>query len=177
MKDINQLLKEIIPPADYQHRNGFSNEHIILSLAEEEKIEVENNLIEMLEKSEDYLIGETLSIMKSKKSLPTLKKRLDSTKNSSSRIIWASFINEIKGGDEEMKNVALSEMDNVKDKYSLIFIFHYLSQFQDSRIKEKVLMYVNHKDYLIAYNARTSLGIETEDLIERESAKKQIKKW
>lgn len=51
MRNINQLLKEIIPPDDYQHRNGFSNEHIILSLIEKEKMEVEKNLIEMLEKN------------------------------------------------------------------------------------------------------------------------------
>ena len=177
MRNINQLLKEIIPPDDYQHRNGFSNEHIILSLTEKEKIEVEKNLIEMLEKNHDELIGETLTIMKSEKSLTNLKKRLDSTKDSASRIIWASFINDINDGDEEMKNIALNEIENVTEKYTLTLIFHYLSRFQDSRINEKVLAYINHKDYLIAYNARTSLGIETKDLIGRENSKKKLKKW
>ncbi len=177
MRDINQLLKEIIPPDDYQHRNGFGNEHIILSLAETEKIEIEKILIEMLKKKDDTLIGETLAIMKSKNSLQALKERLELTKNSSVKIIWASFINEIKGGDEEMKNIALNEFENVTEKYTLISTFHYLSSFQDSRIKEKILSYINHKDYLIAYNARTSLGIETKDLIHRERAKKKSKCW
>jgi predicted secreted Zn-dependent protease len=178
MRDINQLLKEIIPPADYQHRNGFSNERIILELSEVEKVEVEQNLIEMLKKNDDTLIGESLAIMKSKNSLPTLKNRLELTKNPSTRIIWASYINEIKGGDEEMKNIALNEFENVKEKYSLISTFHYLSSLNDPEIKEKIRTYINHKDYLIAYNARTSIGIDTKDLITREREKKKNKsKW
>lgn len=177
MRDINQLLKEIIPPADYQHLNGFSNEHIILSLSEIEKVEVEQNLIEMLKKNDDTLIGETLAIMKSENSLQSLKKRLESTKNASSKIIWASFINEIKGGDEEMKNIALNEFENVTEKYTLISTFHYLSNLNDPRIKEKIRTYINHKDYLIAYNARTSIGIETKDLIARERNKNKSKWW
>ncbi len=177
MKDINQLLKEIIPPDDYQHRNGFSNEHIILSLTEKEKTEVEKYLIEMLEENDDDLVGETLSFMKSEKSLTALKKRLDSTKSSSSRIIWASFINEIKDGDEEMKKIALNEIENITEKYSLTLIFHYLSRFKDVRINAKIQSYINHKDYLIAYNARTSIGMETKDLIERERTKKKSSWW
>jgi len=177
VRNIDELLKEIIPPEDYQHRNGFGNEHIILSLSETEKIEVEKSLIEMLKKKDDTLIGETLAIMKSKNSLKALKERLESSKNSYVKIIWASFINEIKDGDEEMKNIALNEFENVTEKYSLISTFHHLARFQDSRIKEKIRSYINDKDYLIAYNSRTSLGIETKDLIERERAKKKLKKW
>ena len=135
MRDINQLLKEIIPPADYQHRNGFSNERIILELSEVEKVEIEKNLIEMLKKNDDTLIGETLAIMKSEKSLQTLKKKLELTKSASARIIWASYISEIKGGDEEMKNIALSEIEKINEKYTLISTFHYLSRLNDPRIK------------------------------------------
>ena len=174
MRDINQLLKEIIPPSDYQHRNGFSNEHIILSLSEAEKMKVEQSLIEMLNNNGDTLIGETLAIIKSKKSLQALKRRLELTKNSSSKIMWASFINEIKGGDEEMKKIALSEFENVTEKYTKILIFHYLSRFKDARIKEKIQSYINDTDYLIAYNARTSIGIDTKEIIEREREKKVI---
>lgn len=177
MRNIDQLLKEIIPPEDYQHRNGFGNEHIILSLSETEKTEVEKRLIEMLEKKNDTLIGETLAIMKSKNSLSALKRRLELTKNSSPKIMWASFINEIKGGDEEMKNIALNEFENVTEKYTKILTFHYLSRFRDTRINEKIQRYINDKDYLIAYNARTSIGIDTKDLIERERAKRKSNWW
>jgi hypothetical protein len=177
VRNIDELLKEIIPPNDYQHRNGFGNEDIILSLSETEKTEVEKRLIEMLEKKDDTLIGETLAIMKSENSLQALKRRLELTKNSSPKIMWASFINEIKGGDEEMKNIALNEFENVTEKYTQIQAFQYLSRFRDVRINKKIQSYINHKDYLIAYNARTSIGIETKDLIERERTRNKVKKW
>jgi hypothetical protein len=177
VRDIHQLLREIIPPTDYQHRNGFSNEYIILSLSDAERNVIEQSLIEMLEVNDDTLIGETLAIMKSVNSLQALEKRLQLTKKSSSKIFWASFINEIKGGDEEMKNIALNEIENVKGKYALIHTFHYLSRFNDSEIKEKIRSYINHKDYLIAYNARTSIGIQTNELIERERTKNKSLWW
>ncbi len=168
MRNIEHVLKELIPPSDYQHRNGFSNEHIVLSLNENEKIEVERNLIELLEKTEDVLIGETLTIMESIDSLSTLRKRLDLSQSPTMKIILASFINEIKSGDEEMKKIALSEFDKVSEKYSRIGIFHYLAKFCDSRINDKIRNYINDKDYLIAYNARISLGIDTTEIINRE---------
>ncbi len=177
MRDIDKILEEIIPPNNYQHRNGFSNEHIILSLSEIEKKEIEHRLILMLENSDDILIGETLTILKSIDSLPLLTKKLKSAKSAGLRIIWSSYINDIKNGDDEMKDIALKEFNSVSGKYSLMLIFHYLSRFNDPRIKEKVRSFINHKDYLIAYNARTSLGIDTKDLIERERAKKTKKKW
>jgi hypothetical protein len=174
VRNIENLLKELIPPSDYQHRNGFSNEHIVLSLTENEKTEVERNLIDMLEKKEDDLIGETLTIMKSTDSLPTLKKRLNLTKSPTMKIIWASYINEIKSGDDEMKEIALTEFDKVLEKYTRIGIFYHLAKFCDSRINDKIRNYINHKDYLTAYNARTSLGINTADLIKREQIKNGI---
>ena len=179
VRNIEHLLKELIPPSDYQHRNGFSNEHIVLSLTENEKLEVERNLIQMLEKKEDDLIGETLTLMKSINSLSTLRKRLDLSKSPTMKIIWASYINKIKSGDEEMKEIALNEFDKVSEKYSRTGVFHHLATFYDSRINDKIRNYINHKDYLTAYNARTSLGIDTAEIIKREQIKNGIgtKKW
>jgi hypothetical protein len=179
VRNIENLLKELIPPSDYQHRNGFSNEDIVLSLNENEKTEVERKLIEMLEKNEDDLIGETLAIMKSTDSLPSLKKRLNLSRSPAMKIIWASFINKIKDGDEEMKKIALNEFDNVTKKYSRTLIFYYLAEFCDSRINDKIRNYINHEDYLTATNARKSLGINTSDILKREQIKNGIgiKKW
>ena len=179
MRNIENLLKELIPPSNYQYRNGFSNEHIVLSLNEKEKTEVERKLIEMLEKNEDDLIGETLAIMKSTDSLPSLKKRLNLSKSPVEKIIWASFINKIKNGDEEMKKIALNEFDNVTEKYSRTLIFYYLAEFCDSRINDKIRNYINHEDYLTATNSRRSLGINTSDIVKREQIKNGIgiKKW
>lgn len=175
MREINQLLKEIIPPSDYQHRNGFGNDDIIDSLFDSQKIEVEARLIDMLKQDDDTLIGETLAYMKSNNSLTVLLKRIELTTNPHVRIIYASCINEIKGGDEEMKKLALNEFEKVTEKYALLSTFHVLSRFKDSRVEEKIHSYINDKDYLIAYNAITSIGIDVTEIIKRERQKP--KKW
>jgi hypothetical protein len=46
-----------------------------------------------------------------------------------------------------------------------------LIAFDDKRINEKIETYINDKDYLVAYNARTSLGQDTKELIEKERLK------
>jgi hypothetical protein len=176
MRDIDKLFQEIIPPSDYQHRNGFSNAQIILSLDYDEKMHIERKLINMLESTDDTLIGETLAILKSNNSLPLLKNKLDSTNKADLKIIWASCIFEISQ-DDEMKSIALKEFDNVSEKYTRTSIFHYLAIFNDPGIKEKVKNYINHEDYLTAYNARTSLGIDTKEIVERERKKDRIKRW
>ena len=74
-----------------------------------------------------------------------------------------------------MKAIALNELGNIKDKYLLVPIFHYLKTFNDKDINNKIKEFINHSDYLIAYNARTASGIDTKELIERENSKK--KSW
>lgn len=177
MRNINRILEELIPSSDYQSRNGFNNEHLLQHLTEEEKLEVEKRLIEMLDKKDDELIGETFAILKSTDSLMSLSKRLNLAKESTSKIVWASYINEIKGGDKEMKEIALREFDNVTEKYSRITTFHYLIRFQDPRINEKIRTYINYSDYLTAYNARTSLGIDTEEIVVRVRSKDKKGWW
>lgn len=164
MNNIDKILGELIPASNHESRNGFSNAHLILSLNDHDKRMVEKKLIKMLETRDDNLIGESLAILKSTASLPTLRKRLESAKSSVSKIIWASFINEIHGGDKEMKELAFKEFNYIDDKYSLIIIFHYLVKFRDNLINEKIMSYINDSDYLIAYNAKVALGIDSHEI-------------
>jgi nicotinamide phosphoribosyltransferase len=164
-------LSDLIPKADHQHRNGFTNQQLVLALTESEKIEVEKRLIEMLSKSNDTLIGETLATLKSTQALEKLSEKLNLANSSISKIIWASFINEIKEGDYKMKELALNEFDNITENYTRISGFYKFSKFRDPRINEKIRGFINHPDYLTAYNARTSLGIDTKEIIARERSK------
>jgi hypothetical protein len=75
-KDIERLINEIIPPDDYQYRNGFSNTHIIDKLNNKERTLVEEVLINMLSDKTDILIVETLAHLQSIKSLPILYRAL-----------------------------------------------------------------------------------------------------
>ena len=76
--NIDKLINEVIPPKDYQHRNGFNNIPIIDELTANEKQLLEEALIRKLQseaaKEIDTLIVETLAYLKSVASLPILKK-------------------------------------------------------------------------------------------------------
>ncbi len=179
MRNVSELINEIIPPSDYQHRNGFTNDHIIDSLNEDEKKEVEVILIKQLENSNDQLIGDTLAYMKSKTSLPILNTKLDLSDDSSSRIYWASYILRITDDDAvRMKDIAFEEFQKVTDNYALISLFHTLIEFNDQRIDNRIKEYQDHSDYLVAYNSRTALGQSTISLVRKERAKnKPWWKW
>lgn len=157
MKNIKNLIKELIPPNNYTQRKDFTNYHIIDSLSEEEKRKVEKELIEMLKNSEDWLIGDTLSYMKSENSIPILRERLENAKESSLKILWANTIFKINNSTE-MADIALEEFQKIDDKHGLIAMFRVLAEFQDSRINKIIENYHNHGDYLVAYNAQVALG-------------------
>ena len=72
MRDLQSLLAAIIPPNDYQHRNGFSNQYLLEKLTLDESKAIEQALLGMLEISDDPLIGEILAHMKAADALRAL---------------------------------------------------------------------------------------------------------
>lgn len=167
VRNIDKLIEKIVPPSDHKHRNGFSSEPIILSLRDNEKIEVEKRLLEMMETSNDTFIGDALVILKSKDAVPLFYEKMKSETEPVGKIIWASYINEIQGYDDEIKNLVLEEFGKVNYKYSLIPAFHYVASFNDSDMNNCIRKYINNEDYLIACNARKALGIDTKELLDR----------
>lgn len=155
--DINKIVSEIIPPEDYQHRNGFSNEHLIDKLSDVEKIKIETELINMLLKKSDMLVVETLAYMRSDKSLPVLYELLEILKEEMAKIITATSIFEINK-DQEMIEIAKASFKTIKDKFQLITAFRYLVKFHDSEISKLIQEYTTNSDYLISYNAKQVLG-------------------
>ena len=111
--DLKDILTEIIPPSDYQHRNGFNNIPILEKLSINEKHKVENALITMLtfNKNEniDTLIIETLAYLKSEKSLPKLYELLKGSENDMVRLKIATSIFEINS-DCDMANIAIASL-------------------------------------------------------------------
>src|SRR5437016_4210223 len=99
--DIGKLISEIIPPSDYQHRNGFSNIDLIDKLGVQERLQVEDSLIYKLlfesdpKKGIDPLIIETLGYLKSEKSISILKELLANSGNEMEKLIIATSIYEI----------------------------------------------------------------------------------
>lgn len=156
--DINKIVSEIIPPDDYQHRNGFSNEQIIGRLSDEEKFTVETELIKMLHKKSDMLIVETLGYMKSEKSLPVLYELLKSLNDKVAKIITATSIFKINQ-DQKMIEEAKTSFKAIKDKFQLIFVFNYMVRLQDLEISRLIEEYTTNPDYLVSYNAKQVLGM------------------
>lgn len=161
--NIEKLIDKIIPPSDYQHRNGFSNIHVIDLLNVHEKKLVEDALINMLmTKTDDTLIVETLAYLKSVQSLPILYKFLENCSDSMAKLIVATSIFEINK-DDNMIDVAIrsfKHLDNNTDAYyayKLISAFYYLIKFDNLEANRIIEEYINHKEYLISYNAKQAL--------------------
>jgi hypothetical protein len=166
MATFEKLIDEIIPyPADYSHRNGFSNNHIIDNLSGHEKNEVENALISKLsEHPKDLLIVETLAYLKSTKSIPALKILLENSSNGMEKLIIASSMFEINK-DYDLVDIAISafrQLDNKQDAYyvfNLINAFYHLAKFNNPIIMDIIKEYIDHKEYLVSYNSKRVLGL------------------
>lgn len=167
--NIDKLVNEVIPPSDYQHRNGFNNIPIIDELTEEEKQLLEKALIQKLqseaEKEIDTLIVETLAYLKSIASLPVLYNLLEISKVDIVKLEIATAIFEINQ-DTKMIDIAIGsfkEIDKIKDAYHVYAIsgaFYYLAKFKNEKTKQLLKEYTSHPEYLISYNAKQALGFD-----------------
>jgi hypothetical protein len=166
--NIDKLVNEVIPPSDYQHRNGFNNIPVIDKLSENEKQLLEKALIQKLQseagKEIDTLIVDTLAYLKSVASLPVLKNLLEVSNDIVIRLRIATAIFEISC-DAEMVNIAINsvkEMDNKRDAYyvyKLTSAFYYLAKFKTEKTEQLIKEYASHPEYLISYNAKQALEI------------------
>lgn len=166
--EIGKLVEEVIPPSDYQHRNGFNNVPIIERLTNSEKQLLETALIQKLQseakKEIDTLIVDTLGYLKSVTSLPTLKRLLEESTDLVVRLRITTAIFEISQ-DAEMVDIAISlvkEMDNKKDAYyvyKLSSAFYYLAKFKNEKINRLLMDYSLHPKYLVSYNAKQALEV------------------
>lgn len=165
--NIDNLIKEIIPPADYVHRNGFNNIPLIDKLTEFEKQLLEKALIEKLvteitNKFPDTLIVETLAYLKSIDSLPILKRLLNNIEDPIIKLRIATSVFEINK-DSEMIDMAINSAKQLDDKkkpyyiYDLSGAFYYLAKFNNAKVNSFIETYTNHKEYLISYNAKRTL--------------------
>ncbi len=163
--EINNLIQSIIPPNDYQHRNGFNNTVIIDRLNENEKAAVENELLKMLEEpAADMLIAETLVYMKSERVLPVLYRFLSENTEATGRLMLASLIFTLNQ-DSKMIGTAVDAFNEIgknKDayfEYRIIPAFYHLIKLQGDGVRKAIEPYTLSDKYLVAYNAKQALGI------------------
>ena len=168
----DQIISQIVPPADYQHRNGFNNIPILEKLSIVAKQEVEKALIEKLKLQPsshlDGLIIETLGYLKSERSLTLLNDLLGKEINDTLKLLIAATIFEINS-DDKMVDIAIeafNKMDNKKDSYyvyKLTSAFYDLLKIDHQKTIHLVSQYINHSEYLISYNARRALELKKKD--------------
>lgn len=164
---IDKLIDRIIPPRDYKHRNGFNNIPLIENLKKNEKLQLEDLLIDklLIESGQeiDTLVVETLAYLKSQKSIPILKQLLDKCNNEMTKLKIATSIFEINQ-DNNMIDIAICSfriLDNDKSPYYIYTLpttFDYLIKFKNSKLNSIIEEYINHKEYLITYNAKRVLN-------------------
>jgi hypothetical protein len=162
--NMDKLVNEVIPPSDYQHRNGFNNIPIIDGLTPSEKQLLEGALIQKLQSEAgiDTLIVETLAYLKSAASLPVLKNLLEVCNDPIIKLKIATAVFEINQ-DEEMIDIAISlarKLDNKKSAYyvyELSNAFDYLVKFKNDKARQFIKEYTSHTEYLISYNAKKAL--------------------
>ncbi len=155
-----ELIDKILPPNNYEHREGFSNHQIIDDLDIVERIYLEDELINMLlDGVDDQLIIETLGYMKSKKSIPVLIDILERKPNSRiAPIVIASAIYNINH-DERMIDIAIEDFRKHQRKFDLIWGFCYLKKFKNEKANNVIREYVEHPEFLVSYNAKRALGL------------------
>ena len=159
--DLKKKLAEIIPPNQTQYRREFYNTPIIDALTDDEKIEIEQGLIDMLYRMpSDLLIVQTLDYMKSTKAIQAMKNALDKCNNQLQRIILARSIFKIDQ-DYKMIDIAMDSFIRLNNKWDLVFCFDYLSTFKSDMINAEIKKYINHDDFLISHNAKKALGLIT----------------
>ena len=141
-------------PVNPENRDGFNNEPLIDNLTIDERDQVENQLIDKLSiKSADLLIVETLGYMKSKKSYKKLYNLLTQEKDPGNKIIIASSIYQIDP-DEKLIDISLTAGSSLTNWYDLVPIFYYLTKFKNIRTQDFISQFIDHKDYLVSYNAK-----------------------
>lgn len=164
--EFKKKIDQIIPPINYQHRNGFSNIQLINELTNSEKENLEHVLIEKVifaDDNLDTLIVETLAYLKSEKALPILRDKLMKTTDNMSKLIIASSIYDIDKQSTDMIDIAISSVNEIDNKneayyvYKLASVFNYLAKFRSPKINDLITEYAKHGEYLISYNAKRYL--------------------
>jgi len=159
--DISELYAKIIPPLDYQHRNGVTTHHLIDQLPGEEKKEIEKKLIEnvtIIPRGVDDLIVDNLVHLKSKESVSALRSMLDKVEDHDKIMIaWAIYAID---QDNSMIQIAINSIRNIQSPYTLLHLLSYLGKFKHPDADEELRKYLTHKNDLVSYNARRYLGLE-----------------
>jgi len=155
--NIRKLYKKIIPPDNYENRRDFYNEDLIDNLTSEETKLIENMLIKDLISRYDLLLIETLTYLKSTKSIEIIEEKLNEVEEAFDKIIIACCLYKLERNKSEMVDVAYDNFLLIKNDYAKTSLFYYLVKFNNAKLNKLVELYTNSKNILLAHNSKTAL--------------------
>jgi len=152
-------ITKIIPPNNYTNRHDFCNKKIIDELDKLQRVELEDRLLDIIknEPESDMLVVETLSYLKSEKSVPFLTSALENANNYAKEIIIATSIFEING-DPGMVKIVLSSFENLQGSHAIIQLVYFLKKINSKEANDLIKKYTLDADFLISYNAKRALS-------------------
>lgn len=159
MRDLDYLLNQLIPPPIREEREGFTNDHLIELLSDEEKVALVPRLIEMLNNSQDLLVAETLFKIDASVALPQVLECLKQQDSPMEKIVWTELVHHFDEGNPEMEKVAFDAFKELDFNYeSEGWIFIILIKFNSERINKRIEEFVDHKYFLVAHHAKMVLN-------------------
>ncbi|MEP7268101.1 MAG: hypothetical protein ABI844_10790 [Saprospiraceae bacterium] len=157
------LIEQVIPKANRNHRDNFSNINLLDKLTNNEWLYVEDELIKLLHKfPEDSLIYDSLVYKQSTKCLSVMYENLFNCKKEFFQLMIASKIFSINQ-DIEMIKSGIKSFNNL-DKtdryynYTLISALSLLKNFNNKETDEIILNYIQYNDGSVSFNAKRLLG-------------------
>lgn len=164
MKNIDLFRKDFLEANTWAQRKDGVPIDLLDNLTKAELKIAETELIHALSLRDDWpVIG--LGHIQSKAALPKLYELLKDS-NGPMKVTIAHSIFQICQ-DAQMIDIVLHTMPVITNPFELIDILYYLPDFNNKSITELHHSYCNHTDYLVAYNATQSLGLPTDEVIER----------
>lgn len=161
--------KEFLEANTWAQRKDGVPLGLLDNLTSEELKIAEIELIKVVSLKDDWpIVG--LGHIKSKDARQPLYDLLEKSKGSMKVTIAHSIFQICQ--DTKMIETVLETMPRITNQYELINVLYYLPNFKDKRITELHNNYRNHNEYLVAYNATQSLGLPTNEVVEKFREKK-----
>jgi hypothetical protein len=164
-------LDDIIPPATYAHREGFTNEALVDALVDAlsaaERRALEQALIARLHAgTTDLLVVETLAYLRSHAAVPGMQAFLKRCPEPVTRLGAAATLYRFTG-DRTLLDVAMEAFRGVEARqdayrvYALLPCFYYLNSFAGPEVDAVLEAYTHHANYLVSHNATQARHAQT----------------
>lgn len=154
--DLARIIETLIPNKKVRQGDLIVNTQKIDSLAEDLRLDVELELLNKVKEEEDLLILETLVYMNSEGVISILEDMINESSSIDS-IIYISLLFRLGHGSVKLENTAYNNFLKVKDKYSLISLFYYLTDINSPKINDKIKEYTKSRDVLLSHNSKKAL--------------------